>query len=229
MLHREPGAPDREFFWAYDLAKLAVVPNAEQLKEHSAPSADEGDLEILMAPSQTQVGTVKRTFTSAWLKSRKPTEQSEFLLTPRATLAVLSPSSDAVAVLDQGVLTVWPLAAVSKEAYYQAKSAAERTLLMNKAKQVGTALHMFAADHDDRFPTSEEWAGGDGVYPYIKNRSIMEGFVYTFAGGAFDSITNPSGTMVGYVAGPGGFAVTFADSSVRWLKELPKTNVEPSR
>lgn len=209
--------------WAYDTAKGVAIVNSESLPDAPEGPDQAGEIEVLVVPSQTQVGTVKRTYRSVWLKSLKQVEQGEYLLAARADFAMLSPQSDAVAILDQGVVTVRMLAPVSLEAFHQARAAAKRTELMNQAKQVATGLHIYAADtDDDRFPSQEEFSSGV-LSPYLKYDSLLQGFVYTFKGGSINSIENPVGTMIGYVAGPGGFAVAYADGHVKWLPELPKT------
>ncbi|HRK21599.1 MAG TPA: hypothetical protein PLX06_07315 [Fimbriimonadaceae bacterium] len=221
IMQPEAGGQPTIVHWAYDFARRSALPNAANLPFLDPPKPKELEIEVTIAPGQTAVGTVRRNFRSAWLRSLKPSEQGEYLLAPRADGAELSPAGDAVAILDQGVVTVRLLAAVSKELYLQAKSAAERAMIMSQAKQVATGLHIFAADADDRFPTQDEFNSG-ALSPYLKNDNLLKGFVYTYSGGSIGSVENPAGTMIGYVSGPGGFAVAYLDGHVKWLPELPK-------
>ena len=79
---------------------------------------------------------------------------------------------------------------------------------------------MCSQDNDDNFPPA-----GDGLKdtltPYIKNASTFPGFVYTLNGGPVKDIKDPATTMMGYIPGPGGYAVVYADGHVQWTTELP--------
>lgn len=183
----------------------------------------EPDLEALILGVTTKTGVVETRLFTAWLRSTKPTERTEVMLQANAQKIELAPTQDAVAMIDNGVATVRQLVELPIEAYLRLKNNAERSRAVLNAKMVGTALHMYAADNNDAFPDRDQWANGDSVYPYLKNRDILNGFVYTFAGGSVSNVANPSGTMVGYIPCAGGYAVTFVDSSVRWMPELPKS------
>lgn len=128
-----------------------------------------------------------------------------------------SPSGDAVLFTVQGVAMVRPLSKVPYALYVQAREAAERTRLLSNAKQVGTALLILAADYDDMLPGSDGWQ--DRVYPYIKNRELMAGFVYTFRGGLLTDVQEPHKTELGYIPGPGGRAVVYADGHGKWIPD----------
>lgn len=178
-------------------------------------------LNALLLPAQTTIGTITRGYRSAWLKSSTVSEQMEYLLSPRANSVMLNDPQDAVAILDQGVVTVRLLAAVPKELFLQARSAAEKAKALSEVKQIGTAAHIFAADNDDRFPSQDEFQN-KALSPYLKNDGFFDGFTYTFGGGSIRDLKNPSGTVLGYKPVAGGFAVVFADGHAKWLNELPK-------
>jgi hypothetical protein len=128
----------------------------------------------------------------------------------------LSPDQSSVAYVSQGVVMVRPLIRVSKEAFMRAREAAARTEIMNRAKQAGLALIMFASDNDDNYPSQDGWQ--DKVMPYLKNRDIISGFNYTYGGGDLSAIKEPANTVLGFITGPGGRAVTYADGHVKWEK-----------
>jgi hypothetical protein len=86
--------------------------------------------------------------------------------------------------------------------------------LLNRAKQMGTAFAIFAADNDDILPGAEGWEAK--IRPYIKNDEIMKGFNYTFRGGDMN-VDNPAKTEMGFLMGPGGRAVVYMDGSARWI------------
>ncbi len=131
-------------------------------------------------------------------------------------LPLLSPKNDAVAYLSGNGAYVRSLVKVDRKAYDEAMVEAEKQRAMSTAKQVGTALAMYAADADDEFPLNNQ---KDSVSPYIKNPKMLDKFVYTFGGGNPSGSGNPAQTEIGYVAGPGGRAVVYADGSVKWVPD----------
>lgn len=67
------------------------------------------------------------------------------------------------------------LAAILFPVFAQAKESAKRTKALAQVKQIGTSLHMYAADMDDRFPSVYD--GGDSNHittlgPYVKSNGI---------------------------------------------------------
>lgn len=131
------------------------------------------------------------------------------------TNGMLAPDGKAVAYLHHDVAMVRPITAVNLEAYMALKMAAEKSEVISDAKQVGTALIIFAADWDDKLMSnSEDWKSK--VKPYLKNDKLMNGFVYLFGGGNLNSVDDPAGTIMGYKQGPGGRAVVYLDGHVKW-------------
>ena len=47
---------------------------------------------------------------------------------------------------------------------------------------------------------------------------LFNGFVYTYGGGALKDIDSPTTTETGYVNGPNGKAVIYADGHVKWRR-----------
>jgi len=132
----------------------------------------------------------------------------------------LSPTREAVAYVSQGSLMVRLLATMPRSAYDQARAAAERTEALSKGKQLGVALMMFAGDMDDMLP-SQDVDLRSKLGPYTKNSSLFENFTYTYSGGSASAIGSPAETELGYVTGPGGRAVIFADGHVKWRPDAP--------
>jgi hypothetical protein len=62
------------------------------------------------------------------------------------------------------------LAAVLFPVFEQAKIASKRTAALSNAKQLGTAMMIYAVDHDDRLPFADNWI--DLTEPYAKNPSL---------------------------------------------------------
>ncbi len=130
--------------------------------------------------------------------------------------AQLSPKNDAVAYVSQGSAMIRPLAKVSRQAYDAAIMAAQKAIAMSNAKQVALGLIMFASDMDDVFPSQGDY---NKVWPYLKDRSLMDSFSYTFGGGSLATIDKPAETSIGYASGPGGRAVAYADGHVKWVPD----------
>lgn len=135
-----------------------------------------------------------------------------------ASLGAISPDGTSVAYVHKGVAMVRPLTRLPKQMYLNMRAAAERSVAVSNAKQAALALIMNASDNDDNLIAS----GGDWreqVMPYIKNRDILNAFTYTFSGGNMTSIEKPAETEIGYVSGPGGRAVAYADGHVKWIAD----------
>lgn len=142
------------------------------------------------------------------------------VVTTDGTRGLLSPKGDAIAYVSQGSAMVRLIAKVPRSAYDQARMAAERSAALSNAKQAALALIMYAADMDDTLPNGDIDLRAR-VGPYMRNSSILSSFTYTFGGGDMKSIQNPAGTEIGYVTGPGGRAVAYADGHVRWIPDTP--------
>ncbi len=131
---------------------------------------------------------------------------------------ILSPQLDNVAYFEKGTLMVRPILRISKDAYDAAMLMAKKMEAMNNAKQAGLGLIMLANDMDDVL-TGNDPGWRDRVGPYMKDSDALNGFVYTYNGGSMLNINEPANTMIGYVPGPGGKAVTYADGHVKWIKD----------
>lgn len=148
----------------------------------------------------------------------KPEEMG--VVSTDGTKPLLSPNFEAIAYVSQGSAMVRGLAKTTRALYEKAKLDAARTVALSKAKQVGLALMMYAADMDDVLPG----LGTDvnqTISPYLRNNSLLEGFTYTFAGGDMSAIEKPAETTLGFVSGPGGRAMIYADGHVKWLPDTP--------
>jgi hypothetical protein len=144
-----------------------------------------------------------------------PSDTIAGLVTSDGTNGALSPTFNAVAYSHLGTVMVRQIVQVPREAYLKARDASLRTAALSKAKQNGLALIMWAGDNDDNFPSKDGWQ--DGIKPYVLNASIIDGFNYTFGGGPVSGIADPANTMLGFVNGPGGRAVVYADGHARWV------------
>ena len=133
-----------------------------------------------------------------------------------ASRGILAPKETVIAYVSLGSAYVRKLVPFDAEQYAKLLLAEERMQALSAAKQVGLATLMFAADYDDKYPTNDG-SFADKVYPYIKDRNMLNGFVYTFPGGLASGIENPASTELGYINGPGGRAVVYADGHAKWI------------
>ena len=93
--------------------------------------------------------------------------------------------------------------------------AGPRANAMLAAKEMGLALHLYAQDHEDKFPA----AGPNfksAIAGHVENPEALKTFVYTYGGGSILSIPDVTRAELGYVAGPEGKAVLYADGHVQW-------------
>lgn len=134
------------------------------------------------------------------------------------TAGTLAPTGDVVAYISRGIPMVRMVVHVPKEAFLAARAAAERTRMISNAKQIGLAMIMLASDLDDKLPGN----GGDWqsqVSPYLRDRSMLDNFNYTFSGGDMTKVESPAETEMGYIRGAGGRAVVYIDGHVKWVKD----------
>ncbi len=139
------------------------------------------------------------------------------ILTSDGVCPAVSPRNDVVAFISGQSAFVRALLKIKRSDYDTAMIDADRQKAMRNAKQVGLALAMYSGDADDAFPP-----GGDireSVMPYVKNRSMLDGFTYTYGGGTVSG--NPSTTELGYVGTVGGRMVVYADGSVKFVPDAP--------
>lgn len=68
------------------------------------------------------------------------------------------------------------LAAILFPVFSQAKAAAKKTADLSNVKQLGTAIYLYAGDHDDVTLHQDEDADFlwyEGLYPYVKSRDVF--------------------------------------------------------
>ncbi len=163
-------------------------------------------------------GDISRTLPTLWLESVTTSSQPRAFVAADAQEAELSPSGESVLYRSNGAAWVAQLIRMSKEDYAKIVEQALRTVALSKGKQLGLAAMMYAQDYDEVLPGASADINGK-LEPYLQTNALFDGFVYTFAGGALKDIGEPSTTELGYVMGPGGRAVIFADGHVTWRSD----------
>lgn len=152
------------------------------------------------------------------LDGAKPKDYA--VVTTDGSNPILSPNGEAIAYESQGILMVRQAVPISLEQFTAMRNAAERAAILSKVKQVGLALLMYASDADDvMLGRNDNWQ--TTIMPYLKDASLMSGFVLTFQGGSMNSVESPASEMLGYIDGPGGRAVVYVDGHAKWLPNKP--------
>ena len=151
-----------------------------------------------------------------WLETADPDSQNRLLLAGDASEGEVNHTSDCASYITQGSLYVRPISEVPKRRYTEALVVFNRSELLHQVRDDGLALIMYAADYDDIFPSSQ--ANLSSILdPYLKDSSLLAGFVYTYPGGPISNITDPSNTQIGYVDGGDGRAIVYADGHAKWV------------
>lgn len=186
-----------------------------------SPDAGQGDQApepALRVLSFVDRGDAKALSIALRVRGGKPEDVG--IVSTDGTQPLLSPTNDAVAYVDQGSAMVRLLAPVSREAYDEALANAARREALNKAKQVGLGILMYASDMDDVYP-GQDVDLRQRIGPYLKNDRLFDGFTYVFQGGALTDIEKPAETVLGYVPGPGGRAIVYTDGHAKWIPDAP--------
>lgn len=134
------------------------------------------------------------------------------LVSTECVLGALSPRGDSILYVTPGAAWIRAIVPVDRSIVDAMRDRAEQALGLSRMKQVGLALLLYAADHNDTLPD------GDGLKeklgPYIRTPTIFQDFVYEYAGGPLSDIKEPAKTVLGHATVPGGKAVVYADGHV---------------
>jgi len=144
------------------------------------------------------------------------TRDASIVISADAEKAELAPYSTAVSYESRGTLLVRRIVHVPLDFYKNQLRLALRKKALNAAKQLGLAILIYANDNDDKYPSkTSNWK--DQIGPYLKDDSLAGSFNYTFAGGSAKDIESPATTELGYVDGPDGRAVVYADGHAKYI------------
>jgi prepilin-type processing-associated H-X9-DG protein len=157
----------------------------------------------------------KRMVATWWLTSTTETEHSKAVIAEHAMGAFLAQGDKFVAYIVNGTVFTRQIIELTIAQYEQMRDGAARAEILSKAKQVALGLIIFAADHDNTI--SSDFKLSD-LGPYLKNNSVLDGFVMVFTGGSLRDVAGPANTVLGYTEGPGGRAVAYVDGHVVWEK-----------
>ena len=156
-----------------------------------------------------------------WLESTEE-GSTRALLASEATDGLIAPDGSAVAYRSRGALWVTRLARMPRDQFVTGRNDAARSEAMSDAKWITLAALMYAEDNDERWPPAQDFASS--IQPYVKQRNLMDGFIYLLDGTRLADIAAPATTVLGYMPAPGGRAVAYADGHAQWLPDQPATN-----
>ena len=153
---------------------------------------------------------------SLWLETTVPGPEKKYR---RALVAAESDGSvtlladlSAVLYTHDDALYAAPIASLDRLAFEKLM----RQLALSNARQIGTSLMMYCQDYDEIFPHDPANVK-DAILPYIKSNDTLADFVYTYKGPLeMSKLDKPAETELGYVPGPGGRAVIYADGHAKW-------------
>ena len=129
----------------------------------------------------------------------------------------LSPRNDYVVYLDAGSLLLREIHPTDLALAKKLTDEEALKSLISRAKQIGTALGIYASDYDDSLPGQEGWE--TKLMPYTKNRDVLRDFNYTFRGGEMGSIQDVTTTELGFFVTNGGRVVVYADTTVKFIPD----------
>lgn len=223
---RRAGPNGEEVYLGFGATELVQMDRKPELRD--GWRVDQMDLPVSLARRKTTLTLEQsKVETKAlWIKVAGQNEKNyPGLVCADVTGAELSPTGDAVLYITaDGAAMVRSIVPVDIALVTQAREATYRTTLLSWGKQIGKAVCLFASDHDKTLPAPGEFA--ESVAKYIKlickaDVPWLELFQYTYAGGSLDGVDNKSMTVLGYLPGPGGFAVLYADGHTRWQSSVP--------
>lgn len=233
LIERTPDRKSKQSWYALDPRtgqttlldkKPAFAPELEgaETAQTSLPAKPGGTAPLRLQTVRTPLtsGLSKESVTALWLEGDLKSEQPRMLLATEVDKASFSPRGDALFYLSRGTAWVTPLLKIDRETYLAMREKAQRMVAISNAKQLGLGLIMYCQDYDEMLPNADSI--NEKINPYIKNDSLFQGFAYTYGGGSLGSIDQPANTELGYVTGPGGRAIIYADGHVKWRNDPPK-------
>jgi prepilin-type processing-associated H-X9-DG protein len=209
-------AKPTQAWFALDFSTSTMNPTKSPSIREPVVAAEEFTLQDGPTTSRSMETTAN--LKGAWIVANLKGPHQNGLVAAEVDQMSLSPARNAVFYTTKGVGLIRQLATIPKELALKALEAAERTKILNDTKQAALAFIMFASDSDDVLPSpTSDWSGN--LQPYLKNSSVLDGFVYQFGGGNMSDVSEPARTELGYKQGPGGRAVAYVDGHVKWIPD----------
>jgi hypothetical protein len=218
----QPGQPPSEEWYGFDL-RTGRLERLERHPEPYRPAAPAWPYRLRQAAASAREAETSVSLRPLWLETLVPGEYPRALVCADSDF-VVGPSPDGGMVLygAEGAAWIVPVTRVPRAEFLAGLRAVQQQAAMQNAKQLGLALAMYSQDYDEVYPP----AGADArevLLPYLGNSGVFNdpstnalGFVFDGAGLSLASLEKPAETLVGYLTGPGGRAVIYADGHVRW-------------
>jgi hypothetical protein len=218
-----PETGERIDSWSALDSRKGLVPLSQRpaLYEPKEAEAKETDPFVIQpSPTVLKEGESSAEISSLWLVSAAKEHPNRTLLCADCDEGSVTRSGDVLFYRSQGALWAVPLLKMdrkSADALFPAMEIqAKRSEMLDNGKRIAVALiGLYANDHNQTLPTPDQLRE---ITPYLKDPSVLNGFVYSYKGGPLAGIENPAETEIGYFVGPGGNVVVYADGHVRWKK-----------
>ena len=201
--------------WSID-PTTGDVERVETIPATKPPVVTPAELQLAVKGSPVENGDETESATVVSLSS--PSAKKSIIVSTDGEQGELAPGSTAISYSSRGSLMVRRVVHVPLEYYKNQLRLALRAKALNTAKQLGLALIMCASDYDDKLPSNADgWKSK--IDPYLKSPGLANAFNYTFAGGSMTAIESPATTILGYVSGPDGRAVVYADGHAKYISQ----------
>ena len=142
------------------------------------------------------------------------------LVAPHADQAYLLADMSAVLFIADDAVYAAPVTRLSRARFDAELQATLKAETIANAKQVALSLIMYAQDNDETFPPAGDISPLVG--PYLRDQTVLVSpatgapFTYTLNGEKIAQLSSVGTTVIGYLNGPGGRAVVYADGHVKW-------------
>ncbi len=198
-----------------DAVSGKITPSPTRPRRVTPPPPASQPFRIRTGTVTVREGETARKLQPLWLESVEVSERPRVLVAADSPGGFLSPKGDAVLYTSEGTAYVRRLVRMDRKLYLLAKAEAERTTVMSNLKHLGTALLIYAQDHQETLPSSDADLR-TLLNPYLKQETVLEGFTYTYPGSRLVDITEPSKTLLGYAPVAGGRINLFVDGHVQY-------------
>ena len=200
------------------ISPKAMTPQADT-KVTPAPQTDAKPMPKTDKSRKPPTKSLALLYLQSKVPSTNSTDESRILVAAEAEAVALLPDASAAFYTVRGNLFAAPIVRIDAKTMLAMRQKATQEQVMVNAKQIGLGLLMYSQDYDENLP-NDPGAIKDTVFPYIKNADVFNGFQYTYTGApSVGKIDSPASTKLGYVQGPGGRAVIYADGHVKWEPE----------
>jgi hypothetical protein len=209
--------PGTDLRYVFDAGPGTVKEVRGDVALYAPPAIAQGLQFVIRTHALTNQGT-SASVPSLWLESEGEAPERA-LATPQAEEFLVAEDWTWLAYRRHAGVYVRAVELLDARLVRQMREAAERTEQLMKVKQVGTAIMIFMADSDDKLPDAAGFR--EKILPYLKNESMLEGFVYLMDGQFVSDFDSPAKTELGYAPIKGGRAVVYLDGHAKIIYDRP--------